>query len=710
MNDKMKKIGLILILIAIFCVNSFAGKVPVQQAIDMGINAFHQRVLSSSIEVKNIDYCVEAGDTLMVVLNFAEGGFLIIGTEDAFEPVLAYSPDGDFNLRNMAPGARFWLDNYAGILSQLRKSGASADESVAAKWNELQRPDSKGTRSIVVSPLLASKWNQSQYYNDLCPADEDSPVGYGGHVPCGCVALAMASIIHYFRYPETSQGGTHGYYSNYGYLSVNYSNQHYSYDAMPYSLIKANNEVAKLIYHCGVAVDMSYYPDGSGAQSSDARDVLKNNYKYSSDIQAVNRSGWWGGGYSNSEWIALLKEDLDNHYPILYSGYNDEGGHAFVCDGYDSDNLFHFNFGWGGTNNGYFTVNSNDENNAGGFGSGQDIVCHIHPPLNSYPTFCSSTTINASAGSLEDGSGPLDYQNNANCTYIIRPENGKSVTIQLDALDLEENHDFLKIWNGDPNDGGTLVATYTGTSFNPTESHYVAGPAAYITFTTDGAGTAAGWKLHFNARRYVSCQSSHNFVAKTGEFEDGSGEETYAADANCSWNIKPANASYILLHFTNFDLSPEDEVTIYDGLNTSTANVLATYTGSTLPANVASYTGTMKVAFKSDNYIERAGFAATWTSDGDEPTDIESYTASSDVDFDVYPNPATNRVMFTIPAQFQNATLRLSDLSGRLIRNIVGVQADRRCEMNVSDLPNGVYLITLSNSQNIISKKLVINK
>lgn len=706
----MKKISLIASLIVILFANSFAGKVPVQQVINLGINAFHQRVLSASIEVKSIDYSVEAGDTLMVVLNFAEGGFLIMGTEDAFEPVLAYSPDGDFNFQNMAPGARFWLDNYAGILSHLRKAGAVADEVVAAKWSELRNGNSKGTRSIVVSPLLASKWNQSQYYNDLCPADDASPAGYGGHVPCGCVALAMASIMHYFRYPESSQGGNHSYYSNYGYLSVNYGNQHYNYDVMPYSLTKANNEVARLIYHCGVAVNMDYEPEGSGAQSSDARDVFVQKYKYSSDVDAVNRNGWWGGGYSDSQWIALLKQDLNNHYPILYSGYNDEGGHAFVCDGYDSDNLFHFNFGWGGSSNGYFTVSSSDDSNAGGFNMGQDIVCHIHPPFSSYPPYCSTQVINASAGSLEDGSGPLDYQNNTNCTYIIRPENGKSVSIQLDALDLEEDHDFLKIWDGDPNDGGTLKKAYTGTTFNPTESQYIAGPAAYITFTTDGAGTASGWKLHFNSRRYVSCQSTTNLLAKSGELEDGSGDETYAADANCTWNIKPANASYVLLHFNEFDLSPEDEVTIYDGLNASTASVLATYTGSTLPANVVSYTGIMKVVFKSDNYLERTGFAAIWTSDGDEPTDIESFCTGGDADFDVYPNPAATRVMFTIPSQFNNATLRLTDLSGRLIRSVEGVRPDSRCEMNVSDLSNGVYVVTLCNSQNVVSKKLVINK
>lgn len=642
-----------------------------------------------------------------------------MAADDAVSPVLAYSLEDDFPLDNSAPAALYWLDGYKEMVYQTRQQHVMATEEVSRQWQELEGTGGRASRSEIVAPLLPSKWNQSKYYNDLCPADDASPAGYGGHVPCGCVALAMASVIHYYRYPTTGQG-SHGYYSTYGYFSVNYGQQNYNYGVMPYSLNKKNNEVAKLIFHCAIAVEMGFDPEGSGAQTSDCKNALRDYYKYSNDIAVASRGGGWGpwGGssYTDEQWVALLKEDLDNGYPVIYSGYaENEGGHAFVCDGYDSDDLFHFNFGWGGTGNGYYTVATNGSNAVGGFSASQSVVHNIHPPTSSYPAYCQGTvTINSSAGSLEDGSGHLDYQNNMTCNYVIQPENGKSITIGIVDLDLEEGHDYLRIYDANPDNGGNLVAEYTGNNFNPTDCPYIQGPLAYLRFTTDGAGTAAGWKIRFTSKRFVTCSVNTNFIAPTGTFDDGSDDETYAQDAYCSWTIKPTNATYVRLTFSQFDISSEDMVMVYNSEDEDDGHLLGTYTGSSLPSAVLSNTGVMRVRFISDNYLERAGFAASWMSDGEEvqdPEDPENAVSDHhDFSLEVFPNPAHEQVSVLVPASFRNGQLRISDLNGRVVRNLPVNPSSELNVLSVSDLSCGVYVISVMNDNDIAFKKLIISR
>ena len=658
--------------------------------------------------MKHIEFLTHEGDTLMALLHFNNGGFLLMSTEDAAFPILGYSTTNDFPLNNIAPATQHWIDDYKEQIIQIRKLGLSATEEISAMWRSLT-PEMKATRSEVVPPLIAATWDQSQFYNDLCPADPDAPFGYGGHVPNGCAALAMAMVIHYYRYPETGQG-SHGYNSNYGYHFVNFGQQTYNYDIMPYSLTKACNEVAKLIYHCGVAINMNYSADGSGAGADAAKSALRDYYKYASDIdiKVRSREGWGSSGYTDQQWRELLKGNLNQHYPILYSGYTDEGGgHGFICDGYDEDNLFHFNWGWGGSGNGFFNINNLNSSN-GTFNSGHRIVCNIHPPTNNYPPYCRELVINATAGSLEDGSGHLDYQNNTNCTYIIAPTNGKSVTIVLVDLNTEENADFLRIYNGDPNNGGALLREFSGTSFNPTESVYIPTGVAYINFQTNESGTAPGWKLRFSAQRKIKCISTTNLTAAEGTFADGSGEEEYASDASCRWNIKPKNASWVSLSFPEFDISREDHINVYKGTSVDDLTLFGSYNNDILPPNtITNFTGNViQVEFLSDCYLQEDGFTATWTSDGHE--DESSVADHTSLDFEAFPNPANNSVSIITPQNFENGKVRITDMTGRTVLSQDLDGSDRIQTLSTTDLSSGIYMITLYNQKEISSKKLII--
>lgn len=699
------------VLFVLFLFPIFAENVPADLLAQLGTNAYQQRCPAGvEVTLKNMEFLTQDSDTLMALLHFQDGGFLLMSADDATIPVLGYSTTDDLPLNDIAPATRQWLNDYQRQIAEIRQKGIAPTEEITAMWQSLTI-STKASRSTIVGPLIAAKWNQSQFYNDLCPEDSDAPYGYGGHVPNGCVALAMAMVIHYYRYPTTGQG-SHSYHSNYGYHSVNYGQQTYNYDVMPYALTKKNTEVAKLIYHCGIAVDMEYTPEGSGAQTEDSKEALKNYYKYDSEISNASRSGWggWGGGggYTDEQWIGLLQGNLNQRYPIIYSGYTDSWeGHAFVCDGYDDANMFHFNWGWGGSGNGFFTINNLNSGN-GTFTTGHRIVYNIHPPTNVYPTFCNSTVINATAGSLEDGSGHLDYQNNTNCTYIIAPTNGKSVTLSVADLNTEENADFLRIYNGDPNNGGTLLRELSGNTFNPSSSIFSSTGVAYITFQTNDSVTGNGWKINFSAKRNLQCSSTTTFREPSGTFSDGSEEEEYASDANCRWYIAPNNASWVQLSFSEFDIHSEDYISIYKGSSASNLTLVGSYSNSNYPPSSITNTngGIIEVEFTSDNYLQNAGFTAEWTSDGTDTPD--AVTDNKAFGFETFPNPANTYVSIILPKDFYNGKVRITDVTGRTVLAQV-LDGNRNIyTLSTANLTSGIYIITLYNQSEIASKKLII--
>jgi len=220
-----------------------------------------------------------------------------------------------------------------------------------------------------------------EYYNASCPADAAGP---DGHVWAGCVATAMAQVMKYHNYPTTGTG-SHSYsHPTYGTLSANFGETTYNWASMPDSLSDYNSDVAKLLYHIGVSVDMDYAPDGSGAYMSDAAYALETYFKYSNSLSYV-----WKSSYSTDEWTTILRTEIDNKRPILYSGHG-TGGHAFVCDGYSGSDYFHFNWGWGGSEDNYFYLNDLTPGSYD-FTDSQGAVIGIRPPLPPVGSFDSAT-------------------------------------------------------------------------------------------------------------------------------------------------------------------------------------------------------------------------------------------------------------------------------------------------------------------------------
>ncbi len=653
---------------------------------------FLQKASSSGVriealDVKDCDFVVRGGDTLLAVVNFSKG-FIILDVTDAETPVRAYSFAHGFDLDNLPPAAKMWLDSYAEFAWNTDKKAASASSTCFGT-------DSKdgGNYAASVRPLVTAVWDQTKYYNSYSPVDEAAEAAYDYRTPNGCVAVAMAMIMYYYRYPRQGTG-SHTNHSSYGNYYVNFSQQNYYYESMCDELDYYNDEVAKLIFHCATSVDMMYSPSGSGSYSYMVPGAMIDHFGYANTCQYVGRNS-----YSDSQWKSLLKEELNAGRPMYYSGSNDEGGHAFVCDGYNSDDFFHFNFGWGGSSNGYYMLQNNDtvHNAIGGFSSGQAAVIGIYPADASYPYQCSDQVIKSANGSLEDGSNSSPYLNNANCTYIITADSMISATINLQYLHTQAQHDSLSFWDRHP-DNGNLLLSLSGNIENA--SYHFDTDSLYVTFKTDAAETGEGWRFEYSVEQESLPCGGVVIRDYSGSISKWGAPSGYRPNAHCFWLLKLPESTQIAVSFSKMDISPEDRLYFYDRYFTP-SRLIASYTGSTLPSDVVFNTQNLSVLFVSDNYKETQGFEFSWQADGDPAGMPEE----SRPDCRVYPNPASDYFYLQLPENFQTGILKVYDLLGKMVHS-ADLKDGNDAKVNVQNWPNGLYLVNVIVDNQVFMRKI----
>ena len=699
---------IILLLALCLPIFLFAKDIDKEQLVKYGCNAYKMRASvalqqkAAMPAVNRVQYVEENGQTLMAVINFEGNGFIIMSADDAALPVLGYSTEGSFDLDSVAPAALYWLDYLKEQLRDVKRNNLPADAKSAFGWKSVMTGQAAqgATKGYdkAVKPLMPAKWNQNQYYNFLCPRDNNAPVSYDSHVPCGCVALAMAMIMYYYNYPLVG-AGYNSYVSNYGEHEVNFAAQNYRYEFMQDVLTNYNNEVAKLIYHAGVSVNMNYGPDGSGAYMATCRDALVNNFQFSTDANLQYRSR-----LNTFSWTTDLKELIDAKQPILYSGCSREGCHAFICDGYDTAGLFHFNWGWGGSGDGYFEA-GNLNSGVGGYYSQQSIIKNLYPPITSYPSYCSSKTIEAVSGVLEDGSGIYDYQNNQECTFVIAPPQASRYSFKVLSMDTEEGADSVSFWIGNPAQG-QLIKTLSGNQDVGKNITFFA-DTAYVTFRTNESVTRAGWRISYSVMRDVTmCVSNKMMLQAVDTIINYSDEGEYASNASCSWILYPRTGNAIKIEFLKMDISPEDFVAIYD-VHSSPAKLLDLYTGNTLPRTKVYNQKRLKVVFCSDNYKQGNGFKLAYAAINN--VSVED-TKSLTNQISLYPNPAEHQVTVRLPEQWTGACdLSLFDMTGKLLKSAAG-EAGAEIQFNVAEIPAGFYILKVVHEGTVVSKKLIIQK
>ena len=440
------------IVILIFVFKANAKEVNINKAREVAKNFYYLKTFepnsprTENVSVKN-EFVIKSNvsnyktqQALIYIFNFDSNGFVIVSADDKVIPVLGYSEEGNYDNTNPPPSFNWIIETYKKQIDFIKKKNVVVPEEIKEAWKMYETKSAGILKNMNdVSPLLSTTWDQDCYYNESCPTDAAAPWYACGHVFAGCVATTMGQIMKYHAHP-TQGTGSHTYtHPTYGTQTVNFANETYNWSAMPNSINSSNSAIATLLYDCAVAVDMDFGTDGSGAYSGDAATAFVNYFNYSPSTQLIMKNN-----YTDANWKSTIVSELDASRPIFYRGENSAGssGHAFVCDGYQGTDYFHFNFGWSGSYNGYFYLSSLSPSTHD-FTYDQGAIIGISPSTSPY---CAA------------GSNQCDeYVSNVNLNTISNSSTcgtGGYTDYMTISTDLEVSNSYtINITNGSPYSG-----------------------------------------------------------------------------------------------------------------------------------------------------------------------------------------------------------------------------------------------------------------
>lgn len=715
-----------------------------------------------------------AGDAAYYAFNVNAGdGFVIMAADDAAHPIIGYATEGNFVVPQPKHALYHWLQKRVLEVAAINTAHAEPTEAIAKEWAQYldNKASGKKTAGIAsVSPLVQTTWDQEPYYNALCPS---------GSVT-GCVATAMAQIMRYWNYPAQGTGASSycdcssgGFTNNYGTLSANYGTTSFNWSNMPLHLNGNNPDVANLMYQCGVSVEMDYDPNGSGAwviwadDSISAQRSYVNYFGYNPyTIQGLQRVY-----YDEATWTQILKNDIDAGRPIQYVGDDAlQGGHTWVCDGYDQNGLFHMNWGWGGYGNGYFGI---DYLNVGGYNpiEYEEALIGIQPPTNG--TDIGVASIGAPLGNscATSFTPQITLQNFGStvltdCVINYQLDNGaaqtqawsgslgiyQSVTVSLAPVAAAAGTHSFTCFTSNPNscaDSHTANDQYAVTFNNavtgaalPLQEGFEASPALPAGWAFGNPDNDASWQVMTTVGRtgnnsiaFNNCYSGgaaypEDLYGKKDRFYTGSYDFTGTNIPQLSFDVAYApydDGTQVLA----------DTLSVY--YSTDCGNnwslcyqkggyTLATDAGfnpnwdvdggacwwPTTPSqwrneffSLSALTGSSNVMFAFENTSGSGGWLLLDNINIlSNTTGIESYDAGAG--FNVYPNPAID--IFTIEGFDRKGRVQYSitNMAGQQVKSgPVSTNGNGFKEtVPVSELPSGIYFVKVSDDQHVWMKKL----
>ena len=705
------------LLCIFFTVNALAADVTKNNAAKVATNYFSEVLISNEINrevaISETFNITKEGNTVLYVFNFENGGFVIVSADDRFTPIVGYSPDGFYQQDNMPDGFEFLMEEFSEMIVFIREQNIAATPEYTAKWEryESDQPHERGIAGAIVIAPLTALWNQDSPYNYYCPTIGSS----GGKTVTGCVATAMSLIMYYWRWPWEGTDKQNPYRppqcngQQMDTLSANFGDTYYDYNGMYGTpTITADGYLYKplalLQYHAGVSVKMQYCSE-SGAHSDNVPPAVKKYFKYDESTEYIERKD-----YANTEaWVTMMKEQLDLKQPVYVSGRSSSGGHAFICDGYDTDNKFHYNFGWSGHFNSYFVADKPGE-----FTSEVAAIINFVPDRSQgYPIDCNGQwTLTHPKGMLADCSSPAEnYAKGITATWLLDPSaNGdgvENITISCNKIDLAIG-DYLTIYDGET-DSAPQLGEFTGKEpFEPVTS---TGSKVLVKFTTaTDSPTADGFLITYETKFSKYCTGDVTYTAANGTFTDGSPEEmNYPNSASCKWYIKPTGAvedAEITIKFNRLDTEAgADAIKIYDYYH----NVMtpkAIISGTDIPEPITIKTKELMITFTSNSYINGKGFEITYTLPNANIKEVENIN-----DLAIYPNPASDKVNVNFNTSTpDNFDITIYNVTGQVVyketlNNFIG---NYHNELNIADFAQGVYLMNIKSSKGAATRKVVV--
>lgn len=383
-----------------------------QQALDRVVQFLNspsstnaRRVQAKNRELKSVPVEAES----VYAFNVEGGGFVIASGDSRALPVLGYSTTGRIDWEQMPENMRAWLKSYDDAVATL---GDRTDFIDGHSLDARQRQVGGLQNRTPVEPLIKSHWNQeAPYWNQVPLYEGANPNWQGQNCFAGCVATALAQVLNFYKWPKTLPDGipAYDYLTKYNDVkkvrhidalppvTFDWDNMLDDYEVFnpeiwQYEILGTEAQqdaVATLMRYCGQALQMEYSPEGSAADERLPQPALVNYFDYPA-ATFINRVF-----FGIDEWEDIIYGELANGRPVLYTGYaGSTAGHDFICDGYDDNGLFHINWGWGGTSDGYFALsvlNPYNNTSAGssssliGYSRIQSAIIYIHPALEKQP-------------------------------------------------------------------------------------------------------------------------------------------------------------------------------------------------------------------------------------------------------------------------------------------------------------------------------------
>jgi len=740
----MKKYLLLAVVVLFFAnANVFAGQVTVADAQQVALNFFKLNATAGHAgAVPALIYTqTETDNTIdFYVFDMSPAkGFVIVAGDDNVKPVLGYSTESNFNSNYQHIGLSRWMHKTAANIHLALLHNALADSKIAGQWSAYRAGQNPVLeKSAAVSPLVTTTWDQENdvtspppyLYNLLCPWNATD------HQRCltGCVATAQAQVMKYWNYPAVGRdtfsyldNTANGYSYNYGRQFSNFAAHHYNWTEMP-SVLTGNEPLVQdsavdvLMYDCAVSVGMDFgddNQDGSGANALLAEELP--NDSFCSQYALVKYflynpdtiKGVFEANFTSAAWIAMIEHEMNVGRPVIYEG-NDasQGGHAWVCDGYDADNHLHMNWGWSGFDNGYFAINN--LTTSGDFNPVQqdDALIGILPLYPRAPiTNFTAVLTNTCTGTVQFN----DFSQELPTSWLWNFGDNTTSTLQNPIHTYAANGTYtvsLTATNAAGSTPLTLVNYITIDMQDSTAA--LTGYAGPVQRLTTGASVEPDpYAVQFNVLKpcilksvFVYSQTAGN---RTIQVLDTMGYVVAQATAACD-----TGGSRLTLNLNLNAGGPYfmqvggigDTV----GLYRDTAGAAYPYTDS---LGLVSITGNTAYAptyyyYFYDWIVESPDCPFSQISGHDSVQTGVINTAGSDISFNMFPNPAANEVVLQTANTGNEITWTLRNILGQtlLVKNAEATQT----KIDITNLSTGVYLVELKDGEKTAVKKLVVNR
>jgi len=738
----MKRFILLIAILGVVSIPAMAGFITPEQAREAARNFMAERIHlapnGTGCEIQDLS-TVKGGDTpLIYIINFRDQrGYILVSADDRVKPILGFSYERTFDLEKMHPAIADRIEGYKMQLMSLITQDLPAFPEMTAEWGRYLDPGFQADAVLLtVNPLIQTTWDQGCYYNAYCPYDA-SAYQTCYHTLTGCGATAMAQMHKYYNYPLHGVG-SHSYYDpNYGTQSANFANATYPYSQMPANVTSTNDEVAELMYHCGVAQEMEYGVTGSLSFTSKVDVAFRTFFNY-------NQAAEWRlmSDYSSSQWTSMLRGELDLSHPLFYFGNSSGGGgHFFICDGYQGTDYFHFNWGWSGQSDGYYYLN-NLTPGGSNFNDNQRAIFQCFPPATAPVARFSGTPTSGSAPltvqftDLSTGS-PTSWnwsfqggnpssstvQNPTNITYSTAGVYNVSLTVgNGTSVDTETKTGYITVSQGFPT-YMTLdfegLADFT-TTFDPWTTYDGTGANTYSIkdHTFPGNGTPFAY-MAFNLMEVeppITSPQAHsgNRFGACFSTTDAAAVDKWLISPKMSFGSNPGMAMWVMTFAVEYGLETYQVGVSVTNNNPSGFTIISGNNDLEAPATWT------KVGFNLTGLQNTSGYVGIHCTSADkfifmvDDIEIGESLGTPDIQWtgtvSIYPNPASDVIYLKMNSIVTvTPIVKIYDRLGVLVSEMpVPELRSGFTRMDVSDLPEGLYLVEVSTTSQQISGKICI--